>query len=109
MARFLVRLRAIVLWAAAICALGWPAKALAQDEPAEMPPRDVSVIGFDDAPKAPSFVPGLTTIRQPLQTMSSEAMSAVVQQIETGAIALGRVFSPELIVRGSTACPPKDQ
>jgi hypothetical protein len=55
MARFLVRLGALALWAAVICALSWPAKALAQGEPAEMPPRDVSVIVQPDAATLPAL------------------------------------------------------
>ncbi len=72
-------------------------------------PGKVSVVGFDDAPLAPNFHPSLTTVRQPLQTMSSEALLAVVQQIETGAVAPGRVFDPELIIRGSTASPSENK
>ncbi len=54
MARFLARL--VVLWALAF-ALAWPARALAQDEPADMPPRDVSVIVQPDAARL-SPLPG---------------------------------------------------
>ena len=36
-------------------------------------PRDLSVVGFDDAPSASWARPPLTTIRQPLQEMAEEA------------------------------------
>jgi DNA-binding LacI/PurR family transcriptional regulator len=35
--------------------------------------------------------------------MSSDALEAVIQQIETGQAPPGKIFDPELIVRGSTA------
>jgi hypothetical protein len=38
---------------AAVLALAWPARAFGQDEPADMPPRDVSVIVQPDAAKLP--------------------------------------------------------
>lgn len=50
MARFVARL--VVFWAA-ILALAWPVRALAQDEPADMPPRDVGVIVQPDAAMLP--------------------------------------------------------
>jgi hypothetical protein len=50
MARFVARL--LVLWAA-IVVLAWPIRALAQDEPADMPPRDVGVIVQPDAAMLP--------------------------------------------------------
>jgi DNA-binding LacI/PurR family transcriptional regulator len=72
-------------------------------------PRDISVVGFDDAPIASSFNPPLTTIRQPLQTMSGAALLSVVNQIEQGTSTPSRVFEPELVVRGSTAKPRSQQ
>ncbi|HWD37996.1 MAG TPA: LacI family DNA-binding transcriptional regulator [Fimbriimonas sp.] len=69
-------------------------------------PEDVSVVGFDDAPAGNYFSPPLTTVRQPLQAMASEALEAVVQQIETGEAAPGKIYKPELVTRGSSAIIP---
>ncbi|HWD40992.1 MAG TPA: LacI family DNA-binding transcriptional regulator [Fimbriimonas sp.] len=66
-------------------------------------PEQVSVVGFDDAPVAPYFHPPLTTVRQPLALMASEAMLAVIQEIDEAVRAQGRMYEPELIVRNSTA------
>lgn len=66
-------------------------------------PEDISVIGFDDAPVGAIHEATLSTVRQPLQRMASDALNAVVHQIESGSVAVGRVFVPELVVRKSTA------
>lgn len=69
-------------------------------------PEDVSVIGFDDIPSAAFQNPGLTTIRQPLQTMGTLAVEHLLGRIrekldqsspETVTV------EPELVVRKSTA------
>ncbi len=66
-------------------------------------PEDISVIGFDDAPIAANFRPPLTTIRQPLEDMSSRAMAAVVDHVQQGVPVQGSLFPPALVIRGSTA------
>ena len=65
-------------------------------------PRDLSVVGFDDAP--PAAPRGLTTIRQPLVEKGRVAGRMLLEAIEGGTPA--DVFLPtELVVRGSTARP----
>lgn len=66
-------------------------------------PQDVSVVGFDDVALASSYRPPLTSVRQPIEEMSSAALQAVVEQVTTGHEVEGRLFYPELVVRGSTA------
>jgi len=68
-------------------------------------PRDVSIVGFDDVTMAGWSMVGLTTIRQPLDVMARDAVSALLSQIDSG----GRPASPrahrfdvELIVRTSS-------
>src|SRR5277367_2165260 len=70
-------------------------------------PQDVSVVGFDDVESAAFQNPGLTTVRQPLQTMGALAAEALIRQIGAPASAIHArqiVVDPELVVREST-CP----
>ncbi|HXC96492.1 MAG TPA: LacI family DNA-binding transcriptional regulator [Edaphobacter sp.] len=72
-------------------------------------PRDISVIGFDDIIIADYFNPRLTTVRQPLHRMGTEATRLLIQRIQTPDQPFPREiwFEPELIVRESTmAVPP---
>ncbi|MFC0202937.1 LacI family DNA-binding transcriptional regulator [Novosphingobium soli] len=46
-------------------------------------PRDLTVVGFDDAPQATTTWPELTTIRQPIADMSRAAMGQLVEDIRT--------------------------
>jgi LacI family repressor for deo operon, udp, cdd, tsx, nupC, and nupG len=71
-------------------------------------PGDVSVVGYDDSPLIAYTDPPLTTIRQSVQAMSEAAVRALLDEI-AGAPAPRTefVFSPELVVRGSTAASPR--
>jgi DNA-binding LacI/PurR family transcriptional regulator len=67
-------------------------------------PRDCSLLGIDDIFFSAAHDPPLTTLRQPIQAMAD----AAVQRILAPASAPGdELFAPELIVRASTAAPPK--
>jgi LacI family transcriptional regulator len=69
-------------------------------------PEDVSVVGFDDIPLSAFTNPGLTTVRQPMQTMGQIAAKTVIDQIEGTAEYVSEiVVEPELVVRSSTASP----
>ncbi len=66
-------------------------------------PTDVSVVGYDDSVLMGFTDPPLTTVRQPVQAMALAAARALLEEIS------GRpsppsefLFSPELVVRGST-------
>ncbi|HLR27493.1 MAG TPA: LacI family DNA-binding transcriptional regulator [Ruania sp.] len=73
-------------------------------------PGDISVIGYDDSPLMAFTNPPLTTIRQRVDAMSSAAVSTLLAEIDgTGAAHTEMLFSPELIVRNSTAAAPGDQ
>lgn len=72
-------------------------------------PADLSVVGFDDLPRAADMVPGLTTVRQPLHDMGQLAVRYLLNQLD------GRPELPELItlptnlvVRGTAAAPADD-
>jgi DNA-binding LacI/PurR family transcriptional regulator len=68
-------------------------------------PGDLSIIGFDDVPRAASSMPPLTTVRQPIVDKGRVAAQLLLEQIESGD--KRRIELPiELIVRGSTGHPP---
>jgi len=67
-------------------------------------PEDLSVVGFDDVPRASTWDPPLTTVRQPLVDKGRVAADLLLRQIADGGTA--RVELPiDLIVRGSTSAP----
>jgi DNA-binding LacI/PurR family transcriptional regulator len=73
-------------------------------------PRDLSVVGFDDAPEAQWAVPALTTVRQPIVEMGAVAVRLLMQVPEFGAMSdardINRVdLSTALVVRDSTGPP----
>jgi LacI family transcriptional regulator len=68
-------------------------------------PKDISVIGFDDILVAEYTNPRLTTVRQPLHKMGLTAAELLIKRIQSPnePYAETVLFSPELIVRESTA------
>ena len=69
-------------------------------------PRDLSVVGFDDAPSASWARPPLTTVRQPLQEMAEEA-TRLALRLRAGEVENSRLeLATTLVERGSTAPPP---
>jgi DNA-binding LacI/PurR family transcriptional regulator len=71
-------------------------------------PGAISVVGFDDIPEAPYFLPPLTTIRQDFDELGRRSLRTLLREIETGEAGgpIERV-EPELIVRASTAPAPR--
>mgnify|MGYP002737436806 CR=1 FL=1 len=70
-------------------------------------PQDVSVIGYDDSPLMTCVDPPLTTVRQPTDAMSREAIEILIAQIEGRFYAESELlFEPELVVRSSTGPAP---
>lgn len=68
-------------------------------------PGDVSLVGFDDVPRASTWDPPLTTIRQPMVDKGRAAAELLLEQIDGGA-APRRVELPiELVVRASSGPP----
>jgi LacI family transcriptional regulator len=70
-------------------------------------PKDVSLVGFNDAPLTGHLSPPLTTVR-----LASEEMGRIAGQMASTAVdAPGTrvrsvLLQPELVVRESTAAPP---
>ncbi|MGA2420335.1 MAG: LacI family DNA-binding transcriptional regulator [Candidatus Acidiferrum sp.] len=70
-------------------------------------PEDCSVIGFDDVAQAALSVPALTTVRQPMEAMGTQAVGIILESIaaaeEKRELPLVRRRLPaELVVREST-------
>jgi len=70
-------------------------------------PEQCSVIGFDDVAPAAMYNPALTTVRQPMESMGSLAVSLVADGIncvleKREVTAVHRKVGPELVVREST-------
>ncbi|MEU1624874.1 LacI family DNA-binding transcriptional regulator [Streptomyces sp. NPDC020096] len=70
-------------------------------------PGDVSVVGFDDSPLIAFADPPLTTLRQPVESMSAAAVDALMEEIGGNPAHRAEfLFQPELVVRGSTGAAP---
>jgi DNA-binding LacI/PurR family transcriptional regulator len=70
-------------------------------------PRDLSLIGFDDARWAQYSDPPLTVISQPTDAMGKKAAELLLGRIGGNTELRTIVFKPELIVRRSTAAPKR--
>lgn len=70
-------------------------------------PGQMSVVGFDDLPQACWLGYGLTTVRQPMETIVEQALGILDRQIsEPGAPAEGVYVSAELVRRATTLGMP---
>ncbi len=70
-------------------------------------PDDVSIVGFDDIPLARYFDPALTTVRLPAYELGHAAGRALLDRIADRAMPSRTLLPTELIVRASTAPPPR--
>jgi LacI family transcriptional regulator len=71
-------------------------------------PDDVSVTGFNDMPYVERLTPPLTTLHVPHDEMGTLAASLLLDQLGTPKPAAKQVrLRPSLVVRGSTAPPPR--
>jgi LacI family transcriptional regulator len=73
-------------------------------------PYDLSIAGFEDSPFSRQSWPALTTARQATEKVALYAGRLLIAQLRGGNEAVrNKGFSPELVVRGSTAPPrPRD-
>lgn len=66
-------------------------------------PEDVSIIGYDDTPLMAFTDPALTTVRQPVRTLSKAAVAALMGALEGVPLdPTEMLFHPDLIIRNST-------
>lgn len=70
-------------------------------------PEDFSVVSFDDVPEAAYTIPPLTTVRQDFGALGRRAVDALLARIAGGEPPVHAPLVPELIVRESTAAPPR--
>ncbi len=71
-------------------------------------PEQLSIVGFDDIPMAALVTPTLTTIRQPLLEIGHQAFDLLVALVEGKPVPMTtRLLEPKLVVRESTAPPPR--
>lgn len=70
-------------------------------------PYDLSIAGFEDSPFSKQSWPALTTARQDTGEIARHATLLLLAQLQDSGTAdiRNRGFSPELVVRGSTAPP----
>jgi LacI family transcriptional regulator len=72
-------------------------------------PGDLSIVGFDDSPVAVTGTVKLTTVRQHAQEMGRAAAEMVVNRMTNKNQPHRRLtFTPELVIRGSTAACRRD-
>jgi DNA-binding LacI/PurR family transcriptional regulator len=73
-------------------------------------PKEVSVVGFDNMPESRFFHPPLTTATSDFDVMARESLDILFARIRgTPNALLRRAFRPELMIRKSTAPPPKPE
>jgi LacI family transcriptional regulator len=68
-------------------------------------PRDLSLVGFDDARWAQYSDPPLTVVSQPTELMGQKAAELLLGRLRGQRESTTVMFKPELIIRGSTAAP----
>ena len=71
-------------------------------------PGDISIVGFDDLPEAKHFLPPLTTVRQDFRALGECSVEVLRSALEGRELDRRSIIAPLLLVRESTAPPPKD-
>lgn len=71
-------------------------------------PRDLSVVGFDDAPAASLVTPNLSTIHQPLAEIGEKAIVLLVERTRKNGDSADNIhlLAPRFVVRESSGPPP---
>ncbi len=65
-------------------------------------PKDISIVGFDDIDLAAGLVPSLTTVKQPLFRLGTEAASFLIEYSPEADKLLHLILPTELIIRESS-------
>lgn len=65
-------------------------------------PYNLALIGYDNINMASISKPGLTTVKQPIESIGRTALRILDSMIETGKIEQSKIiFEPELVIRGT--------
>ncbi len=75
-------------------------------------PQDISVTGFDGIEMSQFTTPALTTVRQPVETMSKQALQLLMRLINNETIPdydAVTLVQPELVVRQSSGAVPQPE
>ena len=78
----------------------------ALDDRGQRAGADVAVTGFDNSPAAALTTPGLTSLRQPLDQVAADLVSALEQMLAGAPIRRQTLLQPELVVRDSSRTDP---
>lgn len=71
-------------------------------------PRDLSIVGYDDALPLEFVDPPLTSVRQPVDRLSDSVTRVMLRLIQNRPVPHGELFfEPELVIRESTAPAPR--
>jgi LacI family transcriptional regulator len=70
-------------------------------------PDDISIVGFDDTPMASRVWPTMTTVRLPIREMGRAAAALLLREPMEKDAAGPVSFTPEIVVRDSSAPPRK--
>ncbi|MGO4533010.1 LacI family DNA-binding transcriptional regulator [Paenibacillus sp. 2TAF8] len=65
-------------------------------------PEDIAIIGYDDSRAACYTVPGITTIRQPVEDMAELAVDLIRRQIAEEQVNMENIFPVSLVERETT-------
>lgn len=68
-------------------------------------PQDISVVGFDDIPESPHFLPPLTTVRQDFHALGRLGVTLITAALRGDQVPHNDLIAPELVIRESTAPP----
>ncbi len=72
-------------------------------------PSDLSIVGYDDSPESPYFMPALTSVNQNFAALGELCMETLIRLVEEGTAPDERILvTPSLRVRASSA-PPSDR
>jgi LacI family transcriptional regulator len=67
-------------------------------------PEDVSIVGYDDMPESPFYLPPLTTVRQDFDQVGMVGIEYLLQLLADPDTPIQQHrITPELVIRGSTA------
>jgi diguanylate cyclase (GGDEF)-like protein len=67
-------------------------------------PYDVAAVGFDDTEEADYFIPGITTVRQPIRQLGTDSVMLLLARICGVSCPRDLVLDTELVVRQSCGC-----